>query len=119
MSKDPTLITKETLLSIDADGRVYRYHHQPQTLGEAERRDGAYIDVKLIPPPPEVGRGESASLYFKGDAQLTERPDGTSAIAAKDLEWRVTARPWTQEELLEDIQERLARLEAALIPAAK
>ncbi len=101
---------REIHVTLDKDGRVYRYHYKPEKLSAEQLAAGYMIDEDAIPAAPKCGRGEGASLHLKAATRVKVG----ATCDGSEFEWRVYERELTDEEKLEDALERIAALEARL-----
>jgi hypothetical protein len=86
--------------------RITVIHYRPELLSPEERRGALFLEQSELPPEPEVGPGQRAELWLQDGYEVQPEQD-KSYISGKDLEWRLFARPLTQEELLAAVCDRL------------
>ncbi len=89
--------------------RVTAIHYRPELLSPEEAKAALLVERAGMPAEPEPGRGQRAELYLKEGYKVLVK-EGKGWILGDDLEWRLVARPLTQEELLAELAERLDML---------
>ena len=76
------------------EGIVTTRHYKPEKLTDEQRAKGFYIETEAqIPKPPDVQRGQDARLMVNTKTMT--------------LFWNVVDRPKTNDEIMEELVERL------------
>jgi hypothetical protein len=92
------------LIRTGPDGHVHYIAHRLVDERKAEG-GGIIVEESAIPPQPVCQRGESASLHVVNAAEAE-----VDAKRSPQFEWRITLRPLTTEEALEELSEREQRV---------